>query len=45
MSRSSTMLTEFVGAKAGETDVNEHVHVAWVCVSEDGRRVEEAEIE
>ena len=28
-----------------ETDVNQHVHVAWVCVSEDGRRVEQAEIE
>ena len=26
-------------------DVNQHIHVAWVCVSEDGRRVEEAEIE
>ena len=38
-------LAEFVGAKAGEPDVNEHVHVAWVCVSEDGRRVEDAEIE
>ena len=38
-------LAEFVGAKAGEPDVTEHVHVAWVCVSEDGRRVEDAEIE
>ena len=38
-------LAEFVGAKAAEPDVNQHVHVAWVCVSEDGRRVEEAEIE
>ena len=38
-------LAEFVGAKAGDPDVNQHVHVAWVCVSEDGRRVEEAEIE
>ena len=38
-------LVEFVGTKAGEADVNEHVHVAWVCVSEDGRRVEEAEVE
>ena len=38
-------LAKFVGEKAGEPDVNEHVHVAWVCVSEDGRRVEDAEIE
>ena len=38
-------LVAFVAAKARETDVNQHVHVAWMCVSEDGRRVEEAEIE
>ena len=38
-------LVEFVGAKSGDLDVNQHVHVAWVCVSEDGRRVEDAEIE
>ena len=33
-------LVEFVGAQARETDGNRHVHVAWLCVSEDGRRVE-----
>ena len=38
-------LVEFVSAQAQETDVNRHVHVAWLCVSEDGRRVEEAEVE
>ena len=38
-------LVEFVGAQAQETDVNQHIHVAWMCVSEDGRRVEEAEVE
>ena len=38
-------LAELVGKKAKETDAYEHIHVAWVCVSEDGRRVEEAEIE
>ena len=38
-------LVEFVAAQARETDVNRHVHVAWLCVSEDGRRVEEAEVE
>ena len=38
-------LAEFTEAKSGEPDVNEHVHVAWVCLAEDGRRVEDAEIE
>ena len=38
-------LVEFVGAQTRETDVNQHIHVAWLCVSEDGRRVEEAEVE
>ena len=26
-------------------DPNEHIHLAWICVQEGGRRVEEAEIE
>ena len=38
-------LVEFVRDKARKPDVNEHVHIAWVCLSEDGRRVEDAEIE
>ena len=38
-------LAELVEAKSGEPDVNEHVHVAWVCIAEDGRRVEDAEME
>ena len=38
-------LVKYVGAKAGEPDVSRHIHVAWVCLSEDGRRVEEAEVE
>ena len=38
-------LAQLVESKAKEADVNQHVHVAWVCVSEDGRRVEDAEIE
>lgn len=38
-------LVEFVNAQTRETDVNRHVHVAWLCVAEDGRRVEEAEVE
>jgi len=38
-------LEKFVGNRNGETDPYRHIHVAWICVSEDGRRVEEAEIE
>ena len=38
-------LVQFVGDKKREADVNRHIHVAWVCLSEDGRRVEKAEIE
>lgn len=38
-------LVQFVSEQAQETDFNRHLHVAWLCVSEDGRRVEEAEIE
>ena len=30
---------------AKKTDANEHIHVAWLCIHEDGRRVEDAEIE
>ena len=38
-------LAEFVRVQAAKPDVNEHIHAAWVCLSEDGRRVEDAEIE
>ena len=38
-------LVQFVGDKKREADVNRHIHVAWVCLSEDGRRGEKAEIE
>ena len=38
-------LADFVRVQAAEPDVNEHIHAAWVCLSEDGRRVEDAEIE
>ena len=31
-------LVQFVGDKKREADVNRHIHVAWVCLSEDGRR-------
>ncbi len=38
-------LLEVVGSKARETDAKQHIHVAWICISEDGRRVEAAEVE
>ncbi len=28
-----------------DPDPNRHIHVAWICIHEDGRRVEQAEIE
>ena len=37
-------LERVIGARSRETDHNRHIHVAWVCIQEDGRRVEEAEI-
>ena len=38
-------LLEFVESKAKDEDFMQHIHVAWVCVSEGDRRVEEAERE
>ena len=38
-------LLEFVESKAKDEDFMQHIHVAWVCVSEGNRRVEEAERE
>lgn len=38
-------LEQLVISRAGETDFKRHIHVAWLCIHEDGRRVEEAEIE
>ena len=38
-------LLEFVESKAKDEDFMQHIHVAWVSVSEDGRRVEKAETE
>jgi uncharacterized protein (DUF697 family) len=34
-----------VSRKVGETDPSRHIHAAWLCIHEDGRRVEPAEIE
>ena len=38
-------LKSFVSQRRNETDVNRQIHVAWVCITEDSRRVEDAEIE
>lgn len=36
-------LQAFLRQRAASRDSKEHIHVAWICVSEDNRRVEEAE--
>lgn len=38
-------LQQFVVERSRDRDPSRHVHVAWLCVQEDGRRVEEAETE
>ena len=38
-------LEEFVAERSKQADPKEHIHVGWVCIAEDSRRVEEAEIE
>lgn len=38
-------LDKFVSERAEEEDGNKHIHVAWVCLSEDSRRVEAGEIQ
>lgn len=38
-------LKDFVSKRRNESDVNKQIHVAWICITEDSRRVEEAEIE
>ena len=38
-------LTDVIDTRSHSEDENQHIHVAWLCIHEDGRRVEEAEIE
>lgn len=38
-------LKSFINERARSSDSNQHVHVAWICVAEDSRRVEPAEEE
>lgn len=38
-------LKAFLSERCADPDQKKHIHVAWVCVSEDLRRIEEAETE
>lgn len=38
-------LEKLVAEKCSDKNNNLHIHVAWVCIQEDGRRVEDAEIQ
>jgi uncharacterized protein (DUF697 family)/GTPase SAR1 family protein len=38
-------LEDFVKKRSKDEDYKRHIHVAWLCILEDGRRVEKAEIE
>ncbi len=36
-------LAEVVNERSTEHDENRHIHAAWLCIHEDGRRIEDAE--
>ena len=38
-------LESLIISRSRESDAKRHIHVAWLCIHEDGRRVEKAEIE
>lgn len=38
-------LTDVIDTRSHSEDENQHIHVAWLCIHEDGRRVEDAEVE
>ena len=40
-----TELKELIIRRRNEHDGNKHLHVGWLCIQEDGRRVEDAEIQ
>lgn len=47
MSEFSTTISELetlIADRCNDRDSNRHIHLAWVCIQEDGRRVEDAEI-
>jgi len=37
-------LEEIINERCNDRDENRHIHLAWICIQEDGRRVEDAEI-
>ncbi len=37
-------LEQVISQKCSDQDSNRHIHLAWLCIQEDGRRVEDAEI-
>jgi predicted GTPase len=37
-------LSNFIDEQSKREDPNEHIHCAWVCIAEDSRRIEDAEI-
>jgi len=37
-------LERLISQKCTDKDSNRHIHLAWLCIQEDGRRVEEAEV-
>lgn len=38
-------LEKLITERSSDRDSNLHIHVAWLCIQEDGRRVEQAEID
>ncbi len=38
-------LKSLINERSRNTDSNQHIHVAWICITEDSRRVERAEEE
>lgn len=40
-----TELEQLVQSRSRDRDPRRHIHVAWVCIQEDGRRVEDAEVQ
>ena len=37
-------LTQLIAGRAKEADARRHIHVAWLCLNEDSRRVQDVEI-
>ncbi len=38
-------LEKIIKDRKNEHESNRHIHVAWICIQEDGRRIEDAEID